>query len=351
MSEIGWIERFFEAELVSKVGQTTTYVPSPVSEQIKMNYSQFLKQAEAAHLSGEITPFHVVRWGDGSSLEFLFLSEGMCLVVIRDMALPQLSTFSIAGYCVAKVRLHGEFVESHEGYQLEASDGDCVLVASGHEDLSWQISNPKGKRLTSVNLIFHPESFTDTTAEVFLPQLARLFESAEATEPSGHFVNLGISGEILRCAREIVTLDRESPMFLLKVKGMVLQLLADLLIQLDRQDIGSGVQLATKDIERLEWVKDRIETEHRESLTLDQLAAEAGLNRRKLTQGFKALFGSSVMDYALERRMFVAEKLIREGRPMSVIADTVGYHDQGNFSRAFKRFYGVSPRAYKQHLH
>ena len=315
-----------------------------------MNYSQFLKRAELAHQSGEITPLHTVRWVDGASTEYLFLSEGMCLVIIRDIAFPRVSTFSIAGYCVAKVRVTSEVVESHQGHHQEAHDGDCVLVASGQEDVSWQISSPPGKRFTSVNLIFHPESLTENVTPDFRPQLARLFDSAEATEPSSHFINLGISGDILRCAREILTLDRESPVFLIKAKGMATALLAEVLLQLEQQASSAGVHLATRDVERLQSVRERIEREHRESLTLDQLAADAGINRSKLTRGFKALYGSSVMDYLLEQRMAIAETMIREGRPVSVIADLVGYHDQSNFTRAFKRFYGVSPRGYRRQL-
>jgi transcriptional regulator GlxA family with amidase domain len=84
---------------------------------------------------------------------------------------------------------------------------------------------------------------------------------------------------------------------------------------------------------------------------LIELARSLGTNERKLTQIFRRKVGMTVFDYLTELRLDTARRLL-EGSAMQIqlIADRVGYSNAGDFTRAFRRRFEVSPREYRKAL-
>lgn len=84
-----------------------------------------------------------------------------------------------------------------------------------------------------------------------------------------------------------------------------------------------------------------------ERWTLPRLAAVAGMSRSKFAERFKALTGTSPMDYLTRWRMFLACQHLTSGRAsVSKIGAMVGYESEAAFSTAFKRVTGCTPRRY-----
>ncbi|WIX79558.1 AraC family transcriptional regulator [Amycolatopsis carbonis] len=77
--------------------------------------------------------------------------------------------------------------------------------------------------------------------------------------------------------------------------------------------------------------------------TVARLASEAGLSRTVFAMRFKALVGSSPMDYLLHRRISGATRELAEGRTVASVASRWGYGSESAFSAAFKRVTGRSP--------
>ncbi len=78
--------------------------------------------------------------------------------------------------------------------------------------------------------------------------------------------------------------------------------------------------------------------------SIAELSAMVGLNRRKLTEGFKKVFGETVAGYALELRMRKGYQLLRETQiSIGEIAELCGYEYANNFSLAFRRRFHTSP--------
>lgn len=76
------------------------------------------------------------------------------------------------------------------------------------------------------------------------------------------------------------------------------------------------------------------------------LARQVGLNDCTLKRGFKQIFGTTVFGYLHQHRMEKARSLILENQhPITAIAQTVGYTNLSAFSSAFRKQYGISPRA------
>ncbi len=81
--------------------------------------------------------------------------------------------------------------------------------------------------------------------------------------------------------------------------------------------------------------------------TLQDLATRAGMSRSSFALKFKAMVGTSPMDYLLNWRMALAGSRLQTSRdPISVIAPALGYESEAAFSTAFKRVMGCAPRQY-----
>jgi AraC-like DNA-binding protein len=80
--------------------------------------------------------------------------------------------------------------------------------------------------------------------------------------------------------------------------------------------------------------------------TVASLASEVAMSRSAFSARFTRLVGESPMHYVARWRMHVALNLLREDTaPLADLASRMGYQSEAAFSRAFKRFIGMSPGA------
>lgn len=111
----------------------------------------------------------------------------------------------------------------------------------------------------------------------------------------------------------------------------------------DQQTQASQPHIRRQDKSRLDTARDILDQHYTHPPTLTELGRLVGLNRRKLAEGFKQLFGQTVYQYCLTRRMNEARMLLEQGLSISRVADNAGYADQASFSRAFRQYHGHSP--------
>ncbi len=78
-------------------------------------------------------------------------------------------------------------------------------------------------------------------------------------------------------------------------------------------------------------------------ITVSEIAVEIGLDRRYLSRIFSESKGVSIKQYITDIRMQAAKFFLLEGKSVSLVAELVGYNDQFNFSKMFKKHIGVSP--------
>lgn len=85
-------------------------------------------------------------------------------------------------------------------------------------------------------------------------------------------------------------------------------------------------------------------------LTLEELAARAGLTREYLSRLFLKETGVNLFQYIMDIRMRKAADMLSGCPPVLVkeVALAVGFDNQYSFSKKFKEYYGVSPNAYKE---
>lgn len=91
-------------------------------------------------------------------------------------------------------------------------------------------------------------------------------------------------------------------------------------------------------------VQDYISVKYADKISICLLAETVGLERTYLSKLFKEKMGMSMQEYLINVRMEHAEKLLKQGYNVSQTALMCGYEDQFNFSKMFKKKYGVSPK-------
>lgn len=91
---------------------------------------------------------------------------------------------------------------------------------------------------------------------------------------------------------------------------------------------------------------------HREparAWTVADLVTEVAMSRSAFAARFAGLVGEPPMHYVARWRMHVALTWLKEdGAVLGELAIRLGYQSEAAFSRAFKRFMGVSPGAVRR---
>lgn len=96
-------------------------------------------------------------------------------------------------------------------------------------------------------------------------------------------------------------------------------------------------------------VRRQLDADYRRIPPLDELAELAAMSRSHLCHRFRECFGSSISEYVIRKRMAAAQRMLYEVnlRP-GEIADAIGYPDIFQFSKQFKKSFGVSPSEYRK---
>lgn len=111
---------------------------------------------------------------------------------------------------------------------------------------------------------------------------------------------------------------------------------------------GAG-ELSEGDAVRIVAARRLVDECWHEKLTLDAIARACGLNRAKLTRGFRLMFDCSVADALAENRLAGARRmLLATDLPVSSIGYRCGYRNNASFTRAFSRRWGLPPTQLRQ---
>jgi DNA-binding response OmpR family regulator len=107
------------------------------------------------------------------------------------------------------------------------------------------------------------------------------------------------------------------------------------LAQRDRRMFNKAVAILTRDLTRPPGSVE--------------LAHMVGTNQQRLTRIFREQVGMSAYEYLQQLRLERGRGLLHDtDLQVQLIADRVGYRNAGDFTRAFRRHFGVTPRQYRQ---
>jgi AraC-like DNA-binding protein len=130
------------------------------------------------------------------------------------------------------------------------------------------------------------------------------------------------------------------------VKARGIELLCEMWAQIaPAAPQGATTRLDARTLSRVERARVFIDENYSASLTVPALARAVGTNEANLSRGFRVALGLSVGEYVRSKRMEEARRRLRTGRQsITEIALDVGYEYPCNFTVAYKKYFGLTPR-------
>lgn len=126
-------------------------------------------------------------------------------------------------------------------------------------------------------------------------------------------------------------------------------LFLQLIVYMNRMTLGRDPVALSAGMERDETicrVLRYIDSHLAEDLSIEALGARFFLSKYHLMRKFKQHAGYSIHHYVLQKRLIRAKQMLKAGYSVTAACLESGFHDYSNFTRSFKKMYGVSP---KQH--
>lgn len=80
-----------------------------------------------------------------------------------------------------------------------------------------------------------------------------------------------------------------------------------------------------------------------DKMTLDALAEHAGLDKFHLVRAFRAEVGLPPYEYLTHVRVSKAKELLQRGVLVAEAAQAVGFYDESQLHRHFRRIVGITP--------
>lgn len=171
-------------------------------------------------------------------------------------------------------------------------------------------------------------------------------ESAEILEQMIHnnFIFLhketppNMTVEMHMILKEIITYYRKGVMQKLFVEAKIIKLLILIFEQFNEKDTAENLS----EIPLI--IKKFVDENYHRNLKVEEISKILGINETKIRKEFKIHYNTTIIDYISELRMLKAKKLIiNKDLMIKEIAIDCGYEYVQNFTRAFKKKFGVSP--------
>ena len=246
-----------------------------------------------------------------------------------------------------QIRLAGTSLYSvSSGEQFEVMDYSAAALMQP-KGISKTINSFIGEREISVTLFCDLPTIISRLGLTSSDLPLLLMENAMSEKKEFFYMALPLSSEMLQAAKSLMEFEEEDSMGSLFIEAKGAELLYYFLqgIKSLMKADSPTLRLNKNDISRIHEARAILDRSISESIPFIELAHSLGMNETKLAAGFKHLFGVTMSDYLHGLRMGKANEMLSK-TDMSVthVAMAVGYEYQSNFSNAFKRHFGLTPK-------
>ena len=223
---------------------------------------------------------------------------------------------------------------------------DAVALAGDCAALLVDLDCPASVRVFARATDDWAEHMGDRTIALVVTRdaLARLFDWTPASSDRGEYY---LDSDTAGIADQILAARHDAEARTTYRLGKSIELLCEVTARLKDgrcQPAHRDLSLSQVDSQRLGTARAIIDAQWSEKLTLGAIARQCGLNRTKLSRGFRELYRCSVGEALADRRLTEARRqLLATDLPVSVIGYRTGYSNNASFSRAFGRRFGQSP--------
>lgn len=244
-----------------------------------------------------LTP-HISKRENLTSFLFFIVTKGTGTLYYKGQKKP-LS----AGDCI--------FLNCHEEYAHESSTDNPWELSWVHFYGSEMESFYKNYKEQNYEQLFHPIDISD-----FLGTIDSIYEAQKRQD----------SLTEISCHKYLTDL-----LFLLFAK----------------QDTGLSETQSIHD--KMNQIRDYLDKSYTKSISLDELSAQFFISKFHLSREFKRIYGVTIGNYLLRKRISNAKNLLRfSSEPVDSISLMCGFTDAGYFIKVFKKSEGMTPKQYRR---
>jgi AraC-like DNA-binding protein len=202
---------------------------------------------------------------------------------------------------------------------------------------------------SNLALAAEPDILLDLTlSEDTYMKLTGEFPITAGIDSSGSMAAKRVTNDVRSIIFEILHCDCQPRYREAYLKAKVSELLV-MMLSTGYVEKPSG-RWTVREIAMLTEIKELISLNLQNCYSIEQLAEISGMNRTKLQEGFKDLFGKTIFSYTTDMKMLKAKMLLEDEQGLSLkeIAGMLGYRHTNHFSAAFKKRYNFSPSQLKR---
>jgi AraC family transcriptional regulator of arabinose operon len=131
------------------------------------------------------------------------------------------------------------------------------------------------------------------------------------------------------------------------------ELYAEMLYLYLRREFSISLSPETDEIRyRINRLWNMVNAQLADSWSVEKMAEIVGLSRTHFFRQCKQIYGMTPGDKVKSLKMIRAEQLLTNlNSPMYIISESIGYENPNSFISAFKAYFGMSPKKYRNHIH
>jgi AraC-like DNA-binding protein len=279
--------------------------------------------------------------------EEFFILEGRSIVALRDTRCPVAERHLYLGedYVKFHIRFSGSSTVVLDDYSAsrEISGPSFGIMVQPREQRKVEHIPGCGHQHW-LTILLTRETFIDMfeSTLLHLPQSLAAFATGKTGQPL--IASAQLTGALSQTAASMFSSQLCGSTRRLFFEAKTLELLSIISEQLTPRCIPNKLlTLTARDCEKIRDAYRLLKDDPSTLPSMGVLAKQLGINRDKLIKGFKQIHGQTITEASLTLRMHRARELLYEGESVTRVADLTGYAYIGNFSTAYRKFFGASP--------
>ena len=287
--------------------------------------------------------------------DFYHVRHGITLRTL-DFHLPSIQgdeqLIAVGGQLALIFKLQGVNEFLLEGERSHLIKPGSLTLAYTNQDRTFTDCHVSGERYLMVCIMITPQSLLDSPFSQTREDLPQIIQGM-FDHPAGWVLeDLSIDLDMVRTLQDLLNSDISGSMRCAYIEAKVIEVICLSLRAVTRRDRNNAKNsYSPYELKALEKIRSQLQQHYCSPPPLTQLAASAGMSESKLKRCFKGLFGISSSEFVLHLRMLRAtQELAVRDCNINQIAEKLGYGHACNFTTAFKRRYGLTPKAYQKQL-
>lgn len=274
-------------------------------------------------------------------------------VSVFDASLPEDFSFS---YCKENpfidfgFFLEGDFVNEMHDTPIGSLKVDNRAGKSGvgfFREMAGTVNIPARKKTRLVHLHVLPDVLEAMLREDVGIVSSKLRNVLEQKNSPDFFNQRCMSPQVQAAANELFFGIRNNFGIKLYMEGKALELLSLSLVERDCHRKRHAHALCPRERDTIYAIRKELENRFASPPTLAKLSENYHMGVHKIQAGFKEMYGMSVFSFIKEFKLQKARMLFEEGdMNVSEVAWAIGYINLSHFSTAYKKRFGVLPKAY-----